>query len=63
MNCGAVLSLSAFMMHDVLILRLLSMCGTCCGMAFNFTRQPRQINAVAWGMVFISVNALQVRRC
>ena len=32
MNVGAILSLSGFMMTDVLYLRMLSVCGSCCGM-------------------------------
>ena len=36
MNLGAVLSLSGFMMSDILLLRLLSMSGSICGMIYNF---------------------------
>lgn len=38
MNLGAVASLSGFCMTDVLNLRLLNICGTLCGMAYNITR-------------------------
>jgi hypothetical protein len=38
MNLGAVASLSGFCMTDVLSLRLLNICGTLCGMAYNCTR-------------------------
>ena len=60
MNCGAALSLSAFLMHDVLHLRALSMAGGACGITYNFTRAPRQTTAVAWGVIFFAVNAVQV---
>ena len=56
MNAGAVISLSGFMMSDVMHLRTLSICGSFCGIAFNMSRKPPQYNAVAWGLVFVSVN-------
>ena len=56
MNVGAIASLSGFMMSDVMHLRALSILGSACGMCYNFTRKPRQINALLWGLVFASVN-------
>ena len=56
MNMGAILSLSGFMMSDVMHLRALSVCGSMCGITFNMTRKPPQYNAVMWGLVFVSVN-------
>jgi hypothetical protein len=38
MNVGAVASLSGFCMTDVLSLRMLNICGSLCGMAYNLTR-------------------------
>jgi len=61
-NCGAVLSLTGFMMTDMLTLRTLSLMGGCCGMVYNFTRKPKQLNAVGWGLVFASVNAVNIIR-
>lgn len=38
-------------------LRLLSICGSACGITYNLTRKPSpQYNAVLWGLVFVSVN-------
>lgn len=62
MNLGAILSLTGFMMSDVLYLRLLSVCGSFCGMTYNLTRVPKQLNAVAWGSVFAFVNIVQIVR-
>mmetsp|Transcript_23766 Transcript_23766/g.51694 ORF Transcript_23766/g.51694 Transcript_23766/m.51694 type:complete len:406 (-) Transcript_23766:79-1296(-) len=56
MNMGAILSLSGFMMSDVMHLRALSVCGSICGITFNISRKPPQYNAVMWGLVFVSVN-------
>ena len=62
MNFGAITSLTGFMMTDVLKLRTLSIVGSLCGVVYNITRTPRQLNAVAWGGVFISVNVIQIIR-
>jgi len=62
LNLGAITSLSGFMMSDVLWLRSLSVVGSCCGITYNLTRVPRQLNAVAWGIVFASVNVIQIIR-
>ena len=62
MNFGAVTSLSGFMMTDVLALRSLSIVGSLSGVIYNITRVPKQLNAVAWGGVFISVNLVQIVR-
>ena len=56
MNIGSIVSLTGFMMSDVLHLRFLSICGSMCGMTYNLTRSPPQINAVGWSIVFASVN-------
>lgn len=56
MNVGSIVSLSGFMMSDVMHLRTLSICGSFCGITYNLTRKPRQFNAVAWGLVFVGVN-------
>ena len=60
MNLGAVSGLCGFMMSDVLYLRMLSICGSLCGITYNITRTPRQINACLWGAVFISTNAFMI---
>ena len=60
LNLGAVCSLTGFSMTDVLHLRSLSIFGSCCGIAYNFTRKPAQINACAWGGVFIAVNSVMI---
>jgi len=62
MNFGAITSLSGFMMTDVIYLRALSMVGSACGVTYNITRVPKQLNAVTWGLVFIAVNAVQIVR-
>ena len=62
MNLGAVTSLTGFMMTDVILLRTLSIFGSVCGITYNLTRAPKQINACAWGAVFISVNIVQIVR-
>jgi len=49
-------------MTDVLYLRALSILGSGCGITYNVTRVPKQLNAVAWGCVFISVNLVQIIR-
>ena len=59
MNIGSIVSLTGFMMSDVLHLRLLSICGSMCGMTYNLTRTPPQINAVAWSLVFASTNVFK----
>ena len=56
MNFGAITSLTGFVMTDVLYLRTLSIVGSTCGIIYNITRVPKQLNAVAWGVVFIAVN-------
>lgn len=33
-----------------------------CGVVYNITRVPKQINAVLWGAVFIGVNVVQIGR-
>jgi CRP-like cAMP-binding protein len=60
MNAGAISGLCGFMMSDVLHLRLLSICGSLCGIGYNITRSPRQINACLWGAVFISTNTYMI---
>ena len=57
MNIGAISGLVGFMMSDVLHLRLLSITGSLCGITYNITRNPRQINACLWGGLFATVNA------
>ena len=59
MNIGSIVSLTGFMMSDVLHLRLLSICGSMCGMTYNLTRSPPQINAVGWSLVFASTNVFK----
>eukprot|EP00943_MAST-04B_sp_MAST-4B-sp1_P006822 g6822.t1 len=59
MNIGSIVSLTGFMMSDVLHLRLLSICGSICGMTYNLTRSPPQINAVGWSVVFASTNVFK----
>ncbi len=60
MNIGAIASLSGFMMSDIMHLRILSVVGSGCGITYNLTRKPPQINAVLWGLVFASVNIYQL---
>ena len=60
MNLGSVASLSGFMMTDVFALRALSIFGSLCGVAYNMTRKPAQVNASAWSFFFISVNAYMI---
>jgi CRP-like cAMP-binding protein len=62
MNLGAITSLAGFMMTDVLLLRTLSIFGSMCGITYNMTRVPKQINACAWGAIFVSVNVVQIIR-
>ena len=62
LNLGAITSLSGFLMTDVLWLRSLSVVGSFCGITYNLTRVPKQYNAVAWGLVFASVNTVQIIR-
>ena len=62
MNVGAIASLTGFMMSDVLHLRMLSIFGSCCGITYNFTRHPRQLNGVAWGMFFICTNLYMIQK-
>jgi len=62
MNFGAITSLSGFMMSEVLYLRGLSIIGSLCGVTYNLTRVPKQLNAVAWAGVFITVNLVQIVR-
>ena len=61
MNVGAVSGLCGFMMSDVLYLRALSVAGSMCGITYNLTRSPRQLNACLWGGVFIATNLYMVR--
>jgi hypothetical protein len=56
MNFGAITSLTGFAMSDILYLRSLSIMGSLCGVVYNITRVPKQVNAVAWGFIFIFVN-------
>jgi hypothetical protein len=60
MNFGAITSLTGFMMTDVLLLRSLSIVGSLCGVVYNISRVPKQLNAVAWGCIFISVNLTRI---
>ena len=60
MNFGAIASLTGFMMTDVMYLRALSVLGSTCGITYNLTRKPKQINAVMWGLVFAGVNIYQL---
>ena len=57
MNVGAIVSLSGFCMSDVLLLRCMSIFGSTCGIIYNFTRVPRQMNAVAWVSSSLSENS------
>jgi hypothetical protein len=56
MNFGAITSLTGFAMSDILYLRSLSIMGSLSGIIYNITRSPKQLNAVAWGSIFILVN-------
>ena len=60
MNVGAISGLCGFMMSDVLHLRVLSICGSLCGVGYNISRTPRQLNACLWGGVFISTNVFMI---
>jgi hypothetical protein len=60
MNVGAISGLCGFMMSDVLYLRMLSIGGSLCGITYNITRSPRQINACLWGAVFVSTNLFMI---
>ena len=54
LNFGAPASLCRFMMSDVMALRSLSIVGSTCGVVYNATRRPRQINAQCDGVVHSS---------
>lgn len=56
-NVGALSTLAAFSMQDVLLLRCLSLVGQLCGIYFCATREPALWNPVAWQSVFLAVNA------
>jgi hypothetical protein len=56
MNFGAIVSLTGFALTDVLLLRTFSIVGSLCGVIYNVTRVPKQLNAVLWGFIFIGVN-------
>jgi hypothetical protein len=60
MNVGAIAGLTGFAMSDVMYLRSLSVFGSFCGIAYNLTRTPSQINACLWSGLFISVNGYQI---
>ena len=54
-NLGALSTLAAFSMQDVLLLRCLSIVGQLCGIYFCATRDPALWNPVAWQLVFLGV--------
>jgi len=43
-----------------MLLRSMSIVGSLCGITYNMTRVPRQLNAVGWGCVFVSVNVAKI---
>jgi len=55
-NLGALSTLAAFSMKDLLMLRYLSIVGQICGITFCFTREPSLWNPIAWQSVFLLVN-------
>ena len=59
-NLGAVSTLAAFSMTDVLLLRCLAILGQVCGIYFCATREPALWNPVAWQSVFLIVNTAQL---
>jgi hypothetical protein len=56
-NVGAMSTLAAFSMSNVLHLRVLAIVGQLCGIFFCATRDPPLWNPVAWQAVFLAVNA------
>ena len=55
-NLGALSTLAAFSMRDLLMLRYLSIAGQICGIAFCFTREPPLWNPIFWQGIFLAVN-------
>lgn len=55
-NVGALATLAAFSMRDLLALRCLSIAGQICGITFCFTRDPPLWNPIAWQSIFLAVN-------
>jgi hypothetical protein len=60
MNLGSVLGLIGFGMSNILFLRWLAIAGSICGIIYNLTRNPVQINASMWAAVFIALNLVMI---
>ena len=59
-NLGALATLAAFSMQDLLTLRSLSIAGQICGIAFCFTRDPPLWNPIFWQSIFLTVNVVNL---
>lgn len=61
MNLGSLMGLVGFSMSDILLLRWLAVGGSLCGIVYNYTRHPCQVNAVLWAIVFIVLNLIMIK--
>jgi len=61
MNLGSLMGLVGFSMSDILLLRWLAVGGSLCGIVYNYTRNPCQVNAVLWAIVFIVLNLIMIK--
>ena len=59
-HVGPLLSLTSFMMSDVLHLRGLSIIASICGMVKNATYIPPNWDGFGWGFFFIGVNGYMI---
>jgi len=61
-HAGTVLSLTGVFMKDMLHLRLLTLIGSACSMAYYCTRRPILWGPIMWGMIFGLANLSMILR-
>jgi len=61
-HSGTVLSLTGVFMKDMLYLRLLTLVGSSCSMAYYGTRQPILWGPIVWGIIFGIANLNMILR-
>ncbi len=61
-NLGAFTSLSSFMVTDMLALRGLQIAGGCMSLFYHSTRSPPAMSPIAWCLLFMGVNAVNLGR-
>mgnify|MGYP004535144035 CR=1 FL=1 len=61
-NAANVLSVLGYFTTDMLRLRLLSLVATTCGLIYFYSQPEPLMTVVAWNLVFLGLNAVQLVR-